>query len=112
MAEATDTGERRWYGSPINVDRLPERLRPFAAAIEVAVARNPGFFVNRVMTGVELRVNVRSEALPERLRALLAAVGEQDIRIVEDSVRPQRQNLDAAVARLDALLGPTLDLLR
>ena len=66
--------------------------------------------VNKVATAVELRFDIRRAAMPEDVKARLAALGGS--RVTEDGVliidsrehRTQRQNRDAARDRLIALL--------
>lgn len=90
----------------ISPSHLPEWMQPFADAIEVRTARNPGFSINRLHTGVELELDLRSPVLPDELATRLRARYGNDarLRIAEDAPRSPHINLGAAIAKLEMLL--------
>ena len=67
--------------------------------------------VNKVETAVELRYDIRASGLPDEVQARLRAAAGSRVTvddvlvIVAREHRTQKQNRDAAFARLDALLA-------
>ncbi|MGU7772535.1 alternative ribosome rescue aminoacyl-tRNA hydrolase ArfB [Burkholderia sp. MR1-5-21] len=66
--------------------------------------------VNKVSSAIHLRFDIRASSLPELLKERLLALSDQRITregivvIKSQEHRTQEKNLDAALARLDALI--------
>ncbi|QSQ18879.1 hypothetical protein JY651_26345 [Pyxidicoccus parkwayensis] len=103
---------------PVAPDDLPEELRELAPAITIRMVRGggrrpvppPGVPKDSPPSWVELTFEPQSPALPELVRARLAAAlgNTHFVWILEYDARSQTDNREDAIERLKTLLGPFL----